>query len=132
MTHPGNDLFVGRTVDSREGLAVYIAGPMTGLPRWNYDAFEEAAWRLRAFGADVTSPHEMDIAAGFDPDSPTAGKKFNLQAALDADIAVVEASDLVVLLPGWEDSPGAIAEVLTAEAAGIPCLELQTVLAAIA
>ena len=100
-----------------EGLAVYIAGPMTGLPRWNYDAFEEAAWRLRAHGAIVTSPHEMDIAAGFDPDNVTAGKKFDLQAALDADVAVVEASDLVVLLPGWEDSPGAIVEVMTAEAA---------------
>lgn len=105
---------------------VYCAGPMTGLPRFNFDAFEEACDLLRALGFHVTSPHEMDLANGFDPDSEGAG--FDLRKALEEDIAAVQASDVVALLPGWEASPGTMVEVLIAGACGIPCLPLADLL----
>ena len=110
--------------DDREGaeVRVYVAGPMTGLPRFNFDAFEDACDRLRADGYLVTSPHEMDLANGFDPDSD--GAAFDLRAALEADIAAVKNAELVVLLPGWEKSPGAMIEVLVAEAHGVPCVPI--------
>lgn len=107
------------------GVRVYVAGPMTGLPRWNFDAFAEAAAWLRTRGAEVTSPHEIDLADGFDPDSDGAG--FDLRRALERDVEEVLAADLVVLLDGWEDSPGALVEVLTAEGAGIPTVTLREV-----
>jgi hypothetical protein len=51
-------------------MKVYLAGPMTGYPRWNFDAFDEAARQLRSDGHDVVSPHELDLERGFDPDAP--------------------------------------------------------------
>jgi nucleoside 2-deoxyribosyltransferase len=104
----------------------YVAGPMTGLPRFNFDAFEEACDLLRAHGFHVTSPHEMDLANGFDPERD--GAAFDLNAALEEDIAAVAASDVVALLPGWEDSPGTMVEILIAEACGIPCVPLSDLL----
>ncbi len=105
------------------GLKVYLAGPMTGLPRWNFDAFAEAAAWLRARGAVVTSPHEIDLADGFDPDSD--GADFDLRRALERDVEAVLAADVVALLPGWETSPGVMVEVLTAEGASIPYAPLS-------
>lgn len=107
-------------------VRVYVAGPMTGLPRFNFDAFEDACDRLRADGYYVTSPHEMDLANGFDPDSD--GSAFDLRAALEADIQAVKNADLVVLLPGWEKSPGAMIEVLVAEAHGVPAVPIGDVI----
>lgn len=100
---------------------------MTGMPEWNFPAFAEAASVLRAQGIAVLSPAEKDLQSGFDPASDGAG--FDLRAALEWDVAAVLASDAVVVLPGWEDSPGCIVEVLTAEGMGIPVLRLDEVLA---
>lgn len=96
---------------------VYLAGPMTGLPRWNFDAFESAAADLRASGYEVWSPHERDLDEGFDPDSD--GSTFDLRAALEADIDAVASSDVVGLLPGWRNSPGVMIELTVASALGI-------------
>lgn len=94
-------------------MRVYLAGPMTGYPEWNFPAFHDAARRLRAAGYQVTSPAEKDEADGFDPKTPMDG--FDLRAALEWDVNAVLDSDGVVLLPGWQDSPGAVIEVLAAE-----------------
>lgn len=106
-------------------MRAYVAGPMTGLPRFNFDAFESACDLLRSQGYAVTSPHEMDLKNGFDPNSDGAGH--DLRAALEADIAAVKAADLVVLLPGWQSSPGVMVEMLVASAHGVPCVELADV-----
>lgn len=37
---------------------VYLSGPMTGLPDFNYPAFHDAAQRLRSIGHRVESPAE--------------------------------------------------------------------------
>ena len=110
------------------GLRVYVAGPMTGLPRWNFDAFAAAAAALRRLGAVVTSPHEIDLADGFDPDGDGAG--FDLRRALERDVEEVLSADLVVLLDGWEVSSGVMVEILAAEGAGIPYAPIRYVLAA--
>ncbi len=39
---------------------VYLAGPMRGLPLFNFPAFADAAAKLRAQGYDVFSPAERD------------------------------------------------------------------------
>lgn len=103
-------------------MRIYLAGPMTGLPRWNYDAFEEATARLRAAGHAVTSPHEMELADGFDPDAPVAQyTKENLHRAMRRDIQAVLQCEAVVLLDGWHLSRGAKLETDVAQAIGTPC-----------
>jgi len=54
----------------KSGFSLYLAGPMTGLPRWNFDAFAEACVKLRAAGWCVWCPAEQDEMLGFDPDTP--------------------------------------------------------------
>lgn len=89
---------------------VYVAGPMRGYPRFNFDAFEEATRFLREVGFEVTSPHEMDLDRGFDPDKTIEEQGFDLYVAVRADVEAVMAADAVVLLPGADDSAGAMME----------------------
>lgn len=106
---------------------VYLSGPMTGIPEWNFPAFEDAAARLRDVGFSVVSPHESPHVEGFDTASD--GHGFDLRAALEWDVAQVLAADAVVVLPGWENSSGCLIEVMAAEAAGLTVATLADVLA---
>ncbi|QOP65158.1 MazG-like pyrophosphatase [Arthrobacter phage Phives] len=102
-------------------MRLYLAGPMTGYPRWNFDAFERGASALRSAGFEVISPAEVDLAEGFDPDAPAhLYTREDLLAALRRDADLVLASDGVALLDGWRQSKGALAERALARAAGIP------------
>ena len=107
---------------------VYLSGPMTGYPSHNFPAFEDGARRLRAAGFAVVSPAEKDLQIGFDPDDPEAVASFDLRAALEWDVAAVLDSDGVVVLDGWEDSSGAMIEVLAAVGMGLPVLTLAEAL----
>jgi len=88
---------------------VYLAGPMRGYPRYNFDAFDNAAAVWRAEGHDVFSPAERDRAMGFDPSGPIPDGF--LRQALAADLAEVCKADIVAVLPGWERSKGARLEL---------------------
>ena len=99
----------------------YLAGPMRGLPRFNFDAFHSAAADLRARGWEILSPVEHDEEAGFDPDTMTEDD-FDLQSAMRWDIGSVLISDAVILLPGWESSWGVGVEMMVAQAIGIKAL----------
>lgn len=107
---------------------IYLSGPMTGYPSHNFPAFAEAAARLREAGFSVISPAEKDLQTGFDPDDPEQAATFDLRAALEWDVAAVLDSDGVVVLDGWEDSSGAMIEVLTAASMGLPVLTLAEAL----
>lgn len=109
-------------------MNVYLAGPMRGYPQYNFPAFTAACRELRAAGYDVQSPHERDLGEGFDPGQSLQGQGFDLRAALLWDMGAVLASDAVVVLPGWQDSKGATAEVALAVAADIPWVTLAEIL----
>lgn len=85
---------------------IYIAGPMTGIPDFNFPAFREASATLRSLGLHVTSPHEVtEESDGIDAprEKPWSFYMRNsLRAMLDC--------DRVLMLPGWEMSKGAIIE----------------------
>lgn len=108
-------------------MRVYLAGPMRGYPRYNFDAFTDAATRLRSLGYEVLSPAENDIAAGFDPDGPL--ESLDLYAAFRWDVEAVLACDQVVLLPHWHQSEGASLEFALARAIGTPATDLAHILA---
>lgn len=88
------------------GVAIktlYIAGPMTGVPDWNYPAFNKAQAELEAAGFRVLNPARQ-------PDGLTYDEY------LHRAIADVFACEGIALLNGWEGSPGAKAEVALADA----------------
>jgi hypothetical protein len=93
---------------------VYLAGPMTGLPEFNYPAFIAEAARLRAMGFEVENPAENPLPA----DAPW-------QLCMRAAIRQMVGCDMVATLPGWDKSQGAQLEVYLADR-----LEIQIVDAA--
>ncbi|MFI5447748.1 DUF4406 domain-containing protein [Polaromonas sp. UC242_47] len=78
---------------------IYIAGPMTGLPEFNYPAFNAEAGRLRALGYHVENPADNPVP----PCKSWAGY-------MRMAIAQLATCDCVALLPGWETSKGASVE----------------------
>lgn len=98
-----------RLAAASEPLVVYIAGPMRGYPRFNFQTFDDARDLLRSMGAIAISPADLDREIGFDPDKDTL-ESFNMEAAFDRDVTAIKRSDAVVMLPGHEKSTGATAE----------------------
>jgi hypothetical protein len=102
--------------------SVYVAGPMQGIPEFNFLRFNAVAWALRLDSHKVFNPAERDIErhggvniakGNMDGslDKAKASHGFSLRSALadDTNFICLEA-DWVVLLPGWEKSNGAQAE----------------------
>ena len=112
-----------------EDVKVYLAGPMRGKPRYNFDAFAEFAAKLRERGFRVWSPHEDDLASGFDPDKDVVNPgPEGLRAFMAKDLPMVCAADLVAIMPGWEDSKGTNIELTVARMLDIPVYEVETLL----
>ena len=88
-------------------MRIYVAGPMTGLPNLNFDAFHSAARALRGEGHDVVNPAEINA-------DPSAG----WLACMRADIRELVTCDAIYLLQGWEKSRGARLEARIAEGLG--------------
>ena len=53
-----------------DSFRIYIAGPMTGIDKYNFPAFDAAAQDLRDMGFHPVSPADIDRAHGFDPTDP--------------------------------------------------------------
>lgn len=114
---------------------IYVAGPMRGIPEFNFPAFNAAAAKLRAAGHFVFNPaekdnerHGTDISKGNatgDEKLATQQHGFNLREALGLDLQFICAeADAIALLPGWEKSKGATAEHATAVALGLEVIAL--------
>lgn len=94
---------------------LYIAGPMRGYEENNFPAFINAAKKYRKLGFDVVSPAEMDLV-----DNPDAAKQTEAEAVgnfdkyMSRDLPAVCGCNGVVLLDGWENSTGALAEAFVA------------------
>jgi len=114
-------------------LWVYVSGGMRGISEFNFPAFEEATAQLRSRGYKVISPAEQDLGRGFDPSGLTghedmASLGFDLREALLSDLECVSECDAICLLPGWEFSKGASAELALAEALGLRVVNLEDAL----
>lgn len=104
---------------------LYIAGPMRGIPEFNFPRFDWAELVLTTAGHATVSPAQHDREEGFDPAGMDGNEDlgelgFDLKAALGWDLEQVANADGVAVLDGWERSSGARAEVATAHALGIP------------
>lgn len=108
--------------------AVYVAGPMRGIADFNFPAFDEASTILRVLGFTVFNPADRDRDIhGPDVNKSATGNLadvehtgFSLRDALGADTAwIAQHADAIAVLPGWENSRGAKAEVALAHALGL-------------
>lgn len=97
---------------------VYLSGPMTGLPAFNFPAFRAAAARLRAAGYDAVNPAEINT-------NPAA----DWHQCLRKDMAALATCDTLALLPGWQDSDGAHLELHVAHRLGLRIVMLEELLA---
>lgn len=92
---------------------IYISGPMTGLPDFNYPAFHAAAHLLRVRGHEAINPAEL---------CAETGKDWHYYMRLD--LKALCDCDALALLPGWQNSKGAHLELHIAHRLG---LEIGTV-----
>lgn len=110
---------------------VFLAGPMRGYPNFNFHTFQAARNALRSQGASVWCPAERDLLDGFNPwgrDGTTeelAEVGFQMESALNRNIAALLGCHAVAVLPGWESSPGARTELAVALTRGIAVYGLE-------
>lgn len=93
------------------GKRLYIAGPMTGYPDFNFPAFNAAAATMRAEGWHVENPAEHGIVEGAEWGD-----------YLRYDIGRLATCESIMLLPGWSKSKGAGLEVTIARQLGMPIM----------
>lgn len=89
-------------------MKVYIAGPMTGLPEFNYPAFFAAAEVLEERGYEPLNPATAPVC-----DSWEGYMRHGITQLMQA--------DAVFLLDGYHNSQGARIESALAEKLSIPC-----------
>lgn len=104
------------TIDTARRRNIYLSGPMTGLPEFNYPTFHRVTEQLRKSGHRVYNPAEFPHDG--DP------KHFPIRKAFASycNFICLEA-DTIVMLPGWENSKGALAERQLALNCGIAIIE---------
>lgn len=97
--------------------SIYISGPMSGKPNFNFPAFFTAQEMLEAQGWVVWNPAAKDMEK--DPaivDNPTGDPVqamkagFDIREAFRWDAEKICESQGIYMLRGWEQSPGARAE----------------------
>jgi len=98
---------------------VYVSGPMTGMPEHNFPAFNEAAAALRALGWEVVNPVDVN---------PNPGTPW--LTCIIADLEAMRGCTAIALLPGHENSDGAIVEKIAAKKEGMAFYLIDEILAA--
>lgn len=125
-------------------MNIYVSGPMTGLPEFNFPAFDEVSAALRTAGHAVFSPADNDrvrwLALGVEDIKTVPGftagdaweygkhsQDISTESLFRDDFNyIVNGCNLMVMLNGWEKSTGARYERAIAEALNIPIVRLGT------
>lgn len=102
---------------------IYLSGPMTGLPEFNYPLFHDVARRLRAAGHAVYNPADY-------PHNASDGPFPIREAFAEYSEFICLRADMIVLLPGWMGSKGAFAERLLALNCQVEAIEWNKALEA--
>lgn len=108
---------------------IYIAGPMRGIPQYNFPEFDAAAEKLFNQGWDPVNPAELDRKLGYYPEEMLEDSDWNslpegfpLKEIVAKDIEALIECDAIYMLAGWEKSKGAKAEIAVAILLGLEVL----------
>ena len=114
-------------------MKYYIAGPMSGIPQFNYPLFDKVGAALIKAGHKTYNPSEMDddetrAEAMASETGILAGGTCNGESwgdFLSRDVKLIADSDInaICLLPGWEKSRGARLEAFVAISLNYPAFE---------
>ena len=98
-------------------MKAYLAGPMSGYPKFNLPLFEEVTAKLRGAGWDIVSPAELDgnelnqasrqTDGDHDLFTKATGVTWGDLLARDVKVIADEGIEGIINLPGWEESKGA-------------------------
>ena len=89
---------------STMALRIYIAGPMSGRPNLNWDAFDRKEEELKHAGWDVVNPAAMDRETGLDPEGMG---EYDYEDAARRDIEALRECDAIYMMAGFQFSKGA-------------------------
>lgn len=109
---------------------VFISGPMTGCDDWNRKAFAETeAYCLEHGALEVFNP-ARDAPNGEDTHSHEHWMRYTLHELTRWENGTKYEDnkphyDVLVLLPGWRESKGALVEQITAASCGITILDMD-------
>ena len=115
-------------IDNRKKY--YLAGPMSGRPKFNIPAFEAAADKLRYMGLTIVSPAELDSPEVYDAaivsehgeHKDVTTETWGDMLARDVKL-IADTLDGVILLPEWDTSKGARLEAFVAMQCNYPLYE---------
>ncbi len=95
-------------------MRVYLSGPMTGYPEHNFPLSALVRSQLRDEGFEVLCPAEAGVVEGW-----------SWEQYLRRDLRMVLDADAVIVLPGWEESRGAVLETDVARQLAMPIVPLS-------
>ena len=108
---------------------VYIAGPMSNLPQFNYPAFAEAEELISECGVIVLNPTKLvNTADEYDEIMSSVDGSYELSSGktwsdfiIPSVKVIIDRVGSLVFLKGWQTSRGARLEAVTAMLCGKPC-----------
>jgi hypothetical protein len=92
-------------------MKYYLAGPMTGIPEFNFPLFIQVCEYLRERELTILSPHEIDHG---ETDENRGSLSYG--AYMRAGLRLMLDCDGVIVLPGWKESQGVRVELALAKA----------------
>ena len=111
------------------GRRVYLSGPMTGIKDWNKPAFKEAERKLLSLGI-VTAYNPTDFIAILSEAPHEVSMFYSIHFMMqlgNLHHPYLPYYEVLVSLPGWEQSAGARLERDVAVACGIEVCNLDEV-----
>jgi hypothetical protein len=116
-------------------VRLYLAGPMTSVPQFNFPLFTYWAQRLRNAGFEVLSPHESDdhdvqkaawaSETGATSDLPPSKEGSDPVLTLKKNVDDICQCQGIALLENWNRSPGVIHEIATATRLKLPVAPVE-------
>lgn len=104
-------------------MKVYLAGPMVGIPDYNFPMFFSAAEELEARGYEVFNPAQNDLDTWGTIEE--VKRLANYRDCLQMDLSwICSRAEAIALLPGWENSKGCAVEFELAKVLGLKFIYL--------
>lgn len=105
-----------------EGKSVFISGQMSGIPNFNKELFDAVESAFLNYGAAFVHNPAADVPK---PSEAKPHEYYMVQSIheLTSTKQGEPFYDVVAILPGWENSAGALLEYMTACECGIPVIQ---------